>query len=621
MLAAGVFGIGHGAEVFAQSAAVTIAVDATGGGTPLERIWPFYGYDEVNYTTTAPGQDLLRTLGSIDPATPHIRSHFLLNTGNGTPSLKWGSTNVYTEDANGNPVYSWTLTDGIMDTITGAGAFPLVELGFMPQALTTAPVSVAYQNSDAYMLDGGCFYPPNDYGKWAALVTEWASHAKDRYPDVENSWLWELWNEPDIDYWKGTAADYLKLYDYTESALHQVLPNATFGGPAVAGAGSALLGRFLQHCATGINAVTGAAGTRLDLITFHAKGGTAVVDGHVEMDMGSQLRLHQKGFTTVAAVPAFKQTPIVISEADPDGCAACPVSTNPADAYRNSPAYGAYEVTMMKRTLELEARLGVKVRGLLTWAFLFNDMPYFAGYRTLVSNGIHLPVLNAFKLLGSLGGERLPVSSTGAMTLDDILASGVRGQPDVDAMATRNGPDVQILAWNYHDDLVTAPAAVVQVAVQLPDSFGSSAQVTHLRVDDSHGDAYTVWESQGSPQTPTPAQLAELRQAMQPVLLEPARQVDIANGTLHLDFTLPRFGISLITLSPTSREDAGTASSDVASSGGAIAMGGGCSCRVLREGRHAPPTPIWIFMVGGALTWSARGRRRVNRRADNRHRT
>ena len=112
-------------------------------------------------------------------------------------------------------------------------------------------------------------------------------------------------------------------------------------------------------------------GTRLDLISFHAKGGVAITGGHVEMDLGNQLRLHRTGFTAVAGFPMFRQTPIVITEADPDGCAACPASQTPADAYRNSPAYGAYEVAMMQRTLELEARQGVKVRGLLTWAFLF----------------------------------------------------------------------------------------------------------------------------------------------------------------------------------------------------------------------------------------------------------
>ena len=188
----------------------------------------------------------------------HVRSHFLLNTGDGTPAMKWGSTNVYTEDAPGTPIYSWTLTDAIMDTITGVGAFPLVEIGFMPQALSTHPNP--YRNSSTTSLDGGCFYPPTDYGKWADLISAWAAHAKQRYPNVAATWLWELWNEPDIGYWNGTLAEYEKLYDYTESALHQVLPDALLGGPAVAITGGSFLPQFLQHCAAGTNAVTGQTG-------------------------------------------------------------------------------------------------------------------------------------------------------------------------------------------------------------------------------------------------------------------------------------------------------------------------------------------------------------------------
>ena len=162
------------------------------------------------------------------------------------------------------------------------------------------------------------------------------------------------------------------------------------------------------------------------MVSFHAKGGVTITNGHVQMDLGNQLRLHRSGFDAVARSACSPRTPIVISEADPDGCAACPVSTAPHHAYRNSPAYGAYEVAMMKRSLDLADEAGVNLRGVLTWAFTFPDSPYFAGYRALATNGIHLPVLNAFKLLGSLSGDRLPVTSSGARPLDDILANGVR---------------------------------------------------------------------------------------------------------------------------------------------------------------------------------------------------
>jgi xylan 1,4-beta-xylosidase len=528
---------------------VNISVDATAAGTPLERVWPFHGYDEINYTITPEGRALLGTIAAAHTAPVHVRSHFLLNNGDGTPALKWGSTNVYTEDADGNPVYSWTLTDGIMDAITGAGAFPFVEIGFMPEALSTHPAP--YRNSSSTMLDGGCFYPPTDYAKWAGLIRAWATHANERYPDVAARWLWELWNEPDIGYWQGTVADYAKLYDYTESALHQVIPDAPLGGPAVAGAGGSFLTQFLKHCASGVNAVTGQTGTRLDLITFHAKGGVGITGGHVEMDLGSQLRRHRLGFKAVAALPQFKQTPIYITEADPDGCAACPVSSIPANAYRNSTAYGAYEIAMMKHTIELEAEVGVKLGGLLTWAFTFPGTPYFAGYRTLATNGINLPVMSAFKLLGRLAGNRLPVTSSGARALDDVLTNGVRDQPEVDAIATLDGAAVQVLVWNYHDEIVTVPATPVHLAITVPASFGSSARVSHLRVDASHGDAYTVWVSQGMPAGPSPAQVAALQQAMDPSSLVPETTVPVgADGSVSVDFDLPRFAVSLVTVLP-----------------------------------------------------------------------
>ncbi len=592
-------------------ATVNVAVDATAAGTPIARVWPFHGYDEINYTTVPEGKALLGTIAAAHTAPVHVRNHFLLNSGDGTPALKWGSTNVYTEDADGNPVYSWTLTDGIMDTITGVGAFPFVEIAFMPQALSAHPTP--YRNASTLALNGGCFYPPTDYGKWEGLIRAWATHASERYPSVETSWLWELWNEPDSGYWHGTFDDYAKLYDYTESALHEVMPNAVLGGPAVVSPGGTFLTQFLQHCATGTNTVTGATGTRLDLVTFHAKGGVAINGDHVEMDLGNQLRLHQSGFGAVAAFSQFKQTPIYITEADPDGCAACPASSEPADAYRNSTAYGAYEIAMMKHTLELEAQVGIKLGGLLTWAFTFPGTPYFPGYRALATNGIDLPVLGAFKLLGSLAGTRLPVTSSGALPLDAILASGVRGQADVDGMATLNGNQVQVLVWNYHDDLVTAPAAPIQLSVKVPGSFGARVSVTHLRVDDAHGDAYTLWTAQGSLATPSDAQIAALQQGMDPVPLGATQTLDVAGGAVRLSFDLPRFGISLVTLSPaTGATDASTdAPADTGAptpdGGETKGRGSGCACAITTGGEGAAPHVLALLLVVGLAAF--RGRR------------
>ena len=191
----------------------------------------------------------------------------------------------------------------------------------------------------------------------------------------------------------------------------------------------------------------------------------------------------------------------------------------------------------------------------MTWAFTFPGTPYFAGYRTLATNGINLPVMSAFKLLGRLAGTRLPVTSSGARTLADLLANSVRAQPEVDGLATLDGDAVQVLVWNYHDDLVTAAATPVHLTVKVPAGFGSRVRVSHLRVDESHGDAYTVWVSQGMPASPSPAQRAALQQAMEPSSLVPDRTVAVtADGSVATDFELPRFGVSLVTLSPAGSE-------------------------------------------------------------------
>jgi xylan 1,4-beta-xylosidase len=542
------------ASVHAEPRAVSIAVDAVAEGSELQPIWAYFGYDEVNVTTAPEGRELLRTLALANEAKVRVRTHFLFNSGDETTRFKWGATNLYSEDASGAPVYDFSRIDAIMDAKVEAGVAALFELGFMPRALSTQPEP--YETSSTYTLDGGSFYPPTDYEKWAELVGVWAEHARDRYAQgaPQADWLWELWNEPDIGYWKGTAAEYQRLYDYTEAALHAVLPHAPLGGPAVARPWDTFLADFLEHCATGQNAVTGARGTRLDFVTFHAKGGVSRVDEHIQLDLGQQLAFHRMGFDTVAA-SAFARTPVIISEADPDGCAACPSTIVRHLDYRNSPAYGAYEVAMMKRSLDLAAEMRIDLRGVLTWAFTFPGTAYFAGQRALATNGIHLPVLNAFKLLGRMRGRRLPVESSGALPLEEIEPGAFRSRPDIDALASTDGSQLQILIWHYHDDLVPADPEPVTVAVQVPDWLGSHVRVRHQRVDEAHGDAFVVWQKQGSPTSPSPAQRNELLEAMAKLELEPERTIRAEHGVATLSLELPRFAVSLLTLTPSSEPE------------------------------------------------------------------
>ena len=533
--------------ICASPAIVSVRVDATQRGKPLRHVWQYYGYDECNYTITPDCKALMRTVAQINPEAVYLRQHFLLNSGDGIATPKWSSTNVYTEDSSGTPVYDWRIMDGIMDAVTASGCRPLVEIGLMPKDLSIRPDPYRPPKPFGPNEGVGVFFPPKDYEKWAELIRQWARHTKARYENAEETWLWELWNEPDIFYFQGTYEDYEKLFEYTEQALHEVMPAAVFGGPHVAGVGK-FMQRFLTHCATEKNSLTGKTGTRLDYIGFHAKGGVAFKDGHVEMSMLGQLQKHQRGFAMVAGFPKFRNTPIIIGEADPDGAAGMPASRSPERGYRNVPAYGAYAAAMMKYSLDLAEREKVNLKGVLTWAFMFDGMPWFDGYRTLATNGIHKPVLNAFKMLGRLKGNELPLTSDGAVGLDEILKASVRVRPDINGMAVADGQSVKILIWNYHDYLVPAESAPIQLRVKLPPDFGSKARVIHYRIDETHSNAYTKWLDLGSPQNPDAQMLAKLKAAMELEMLEPAKIIDITNNEATLNFDLPRSGLSLVIL-------------------------------------------------------------------------
>ncbi len=527
---------------------VTITVDASKPGATLRQVWPFFGFDECNYAVTPNARELMKSLAASQPDPVYIRTHFLLNTGNGVPALKWGSTNAYTEDASGNPVYDWKIMDGIFDAIVNSGARPLVEIGFMPRALSVKPDP--YQHVYPPSQWAGWAFPPNDYQKWAGLIREWARHSAGRYPGAESAWLWELWNEPDIFYWQGTFDEYCKLFDYTENALHEVLPKAVLGGPHTTSPSyrrpTTWLRDFLEHCRSGVNSATGKIGVRLDYVGFHSKGATSFVNGHARTNLAGNLANNKAGFEIVAGFPEYKNTPIIIGECDPEGLAAQSSTVQPANGYRNGSAYAAYEAAMMKHTLDLAERAGVNLEGVLTWAFMFEGRDYFEGFRTLATNGIAKPVFNAFKMLGMLKGNRIPVESTGALGADRIIAEKVLGSPDVDGLAAASPDAARIILWNYHDDVAPAPAAAVKLIIRAADPSIKRALVTHYRIDETHSNAYTKWLQAGSPKAPSAAQLAEFKKAGALELLEPPKSVDVKTGQISLEFDLPRLGVSFV---------------------------------------------------------------------------
>jgi len=534
---------------------VSIRVDASQPSARFNPIYSYFGYDEPNLTYTANGTKLINELGTLSSTPVYIRTHFLLATGDGSGGLKWGSTNAYTEDSAGKPIYDWKVIDRIFETYMHAGAKPFVEIGFMPQALSTKPEPYrptwipGAANKD-YAI--GWSYPPRDYRKWEELVYQWVRHCVEKYgPGEVESWYWEVWNEPDIFYWHGTPDDYDKLYDYSATAVKRALPSARIGGPAVTGPSSpkaaAFLRQFLEHCDHGANFASGGTGAPLDFITFHAKGQPSIVEGHLRMGIAKQTRDVDAGFQIVRAYTKFHDLPIVLSESDPEGCAACSAHVYPPNAYRNGTLYPAYTAVMLKNINELADREQANIAGMLTWAFEFEDQPYFDGFRTLATNGVDKPVLNLFRMLGVMQGRRVKTESSHRVQLSTMLTDGV-SEPDVDALAVTEDREVSVLTWNYCDDDVFGPAAKVRLVIAgLPDGT-KRLLLRDFRIDEGHSNSWAVWKKMGSPQSPSPEQYATLEAAGQLQQNDSSRWISLRNGEANVDLSLPRESISLLQL-------------------------------------------------------------------------
>jgi xylan 1,4-beta-xylosidase len=530
---------------------ISISVDASskpiGSMTPF---WSSFGYDEPNYTTRKNGQKLLRELRQLSPSV-YVRTHNLLTSKGSSsgPDLKWGFTDAYKEDENGNSVYEWTIVDSIMDTYIQLGIKPLVEIGFMPKNLSSKPEPYEHNWSNEGNLWTGWTYPPKDYDKWRELVYQWARHSIKRYGKKEvTTWLWEVWNEPDISYWSGTFEEYCKLYDYSVDGLKRACPDCTVGGPHTTSPRNEkaykYLTAFIEHCLHGKNYATGQIGTPLQYIGFHAKGSPEFLDGHVQMNMSVQLKDIQKGFEVVNSFPELKNTPVIIGECDPDGCAACSEKRDPKYGYRNGTMYSSYTVASFARIYELMDEYHVNLKCVVSWSFEFEDQEWFAGFRELATHGVDKPVLNIFRMFSVMKGNQILVTCHDGFDATDIMAKGVREKNDINAIASKNKNSVCIMVWNYNDNDVEGPSSGVKLTVNGLNS--GNVLVQHYRVDRQFSNSFERWKSMGKPQQVTNEQYHELETAGQLHSFMAPEWKKPNDGKVILTFDLPRQGVSLI---------------------------------------------------------------------------
>ncbi len=540
-----------------RKADLTIRIDINKKKGPMTPVWAWFGYDEPNYTYMKDGKKLLSEIAELSLVPVYVRVHNLLTTGDGKPALKWGSTNAYTEDAHGKPIYNWTISDSILSTFLKRGMRPMVEIGFMPEALSTKPKPYQHKwkpgapYEDIYT---GWAYPPKDYKKWEELVYQWVTHCVSKYGKGEvEKWYWELWNEPNIGYWQGTIEEYMKLYDYTAHAVKRALPTIRFGGPHTTGPSwdkaEKYLRTVLDHIVSGKNYVTGETGSPIDFIAFHAKGKpTLQGDTIVQMNIGTHLRDISKGFEIVASYPSLKGKPIVIGESDPEGCAACSVSDYPSNAYRNGTLYSSYTAAAFARKYELADHFEINFLGAVTWAFEFEDQPWFNGYRDLATNGVDKPVLNVFRMFGMMAGDRVEVSGDLAYSTMTARDSSIRKkQRDINALAAVDGKKATVMVWNYHDLNIISPAAAVDLIVTGINA--DKVHIHHYRIDQENSNSFTQWKKMGSPQKVSSEQYAQLEHSgkLKELRME-KEELRMENGELKIRVGMEGQAVSLFVI-------------------------------------------------------------------------
>ncbi len=547
---------------------VTINVDASRTTGAQAHLWRYIGYDECNYTYIPEGIGLLKKFAALGDAPYYFRTHFMFCTGNCHGTYKFGSTNIYWENEAGEAVYDFTYYDKIIDSFLETGNKPFVELGFMPMDLVDKsylrPVGGNWESYNQYK-EVGWTCPPKDYDKWHDFIRAVIGHLVEKYGEKEvESWYFELWNEPDIFYWSGTAAEYCKLFDYTEDAVHQVLPGLRLSGPAVTGifeGGRAqkFFRFFLEHCRRGTNFRTQKQGTRLDFITFHVKGGGFPFEMHAGKAVPSVESLVHQVKLGLDAIREFgyQDREVVLSEADPDGWAAGGIYDNANMIFRNTEYYATYVASTYEKIDQLCARYGVKVRP-LAWAFLFPGERCFEGTRTFTTQGIDKAVFNLFKIYGSLGEEKLAFTSDGAEKLDFLKEpdigrkdhsqyTGEGEETDVSGFAVRGKKgETQIVVYSHNNDRDKREDR--EITVRVEGLGADQVRVAHYRIDREHSNPYSEWVRQGSPLFPEGEQYAAIKARDGLEKLEEDRTLAVTEGRLELRFTMPAHGVSYLVI-------------------------------------------------------------------------
>lgn len=564
-------GLGEDLHAFPRSApsdptaphieSATVTVDAGADIGELTPLWRSIGYDEINWTYTPTGKRLLQTFKDFSGSAYHVRPHYVFCSGSGFGIPHWGNGNVYHEDEQGRPYYDFTIVDQTYDAIVNAGHHVLVELAFTPRDmlpdeaadLVVESSPTVYSNYEA----GAWAYPPKDYEKWRGLVAAHARHCLERYGAAEvDTWLWELWNEPDIFYWRGTPEQFYDLYTVTAEAVRSVLPRAKVGGPAVTGAGVDFLRGFLEHTAEG--------DIPLDFVSFHTKG-SAFTPWRVYGPTGGPAPEKQnpslnkmlfevrRMLRVIGEFEQYRSLPAIVDECDAGVPAHYSVYDNANFQFQNTEYFPTFQVKMFKKLLDLNQVEPVSVQQATSWSFYFEGERYFEGTRSfLTAGGVEKPVLNAYRMMAKLGTRRIPASSSAAWDIGLLDSAAGRNMPEeVDALATRaDDGTISLALWRHTDDQYQTDDKETPVEIAVRGLASGKYKLSHFRIDATHSNAHTVWRELGSPQDPTEGELSAIKARQGLEEIEEAVEITPLDGTVSLELKLPLPSVSLLILEP-----------------------------------------------------------------------
>jgi xylan 1,4-beta-xylosidase len=415
---------------------------------------------------------------------------------------------VYDEDKDGKPVYNFSYVDQIYDGLLKNHVRPFVELSFMPNKLTSDPKLV---QAFWYRPNVG---PPKDWDKWEQLVTAFTRHLVERYGEEEVAqWYFEVWNEPNIDFWMGEPREstYYELYDRAAQAVKRVSARLRVGGPATAQA--AWADHFLAHCKE--------KNIPVDFVSTHVYGndkaedvfGTHEVIPRDRMVCRSVKKVHEQ-----IAASAYPNIPLIWSEFNADYSNQTEVT--------DSAYMGPWMADTIRQCDGLTEMMSY-------WDFsdVFEEQgvikkPFYGGFGLLAEDGIPKPAFNAFSLLHLLGDARVDADS------DTMLVTKRKDGTLVLALWTKLTPPEE------------KPGDGEVVHLKFRGMWGKrTAKVTVL--DAQHGSPLPAYEKMGSPRFLTQAQIAELKAAAQ---LPAMQQVPLQGN--HLTLTVPPRALVLAEINP-----------------------------------------------------------------------